>query len=238
LHAGGRDLIFPHHENEIAQSEAASGEKFVNLWMHTGFLQIDKEKMSKSLNNFVTIREALAETSSEVLRYFLLASHYRSPLIYTADVLSQTSQSLDRFYTALRALPHGERLQNSSYEAKFIEAMDDDFNTPIALSVLFDLAHEVHRLRGVDLEAAANHGALLKYLGGVLGLLQQDPEQYFQTGAGNLDVVKINELIAARSLAKKDKNWAEADRIRAELTLMNIIIEDGASGTTWKIAKN
>ena len=173
IHAGGRDLIFPHHENEIAQSQAATGEKFVNVWMHTGFLQIDKEKMSKSLGNFVTIREALADHDAEVVRYFLLAAHYRSPLVYTADVLSQTSQALARFYTALRFLPAGERLQNSSYEEQFIAAMDDDFNTPVAMSVLFELAHEIQRLREKDIQAAANHGALLKYLGGIFGLLQK-----------------------------------------------------------------
>ncbi len=144
LHAGGRDLIFPHHENEIAQSEAATGKQFVNIWMHTGFLQIDKEKMSKSLNNFVTIRDALKENDPEVVRFFLLASHYRSPLVYTSDVLQQTTQALKRFYTALRGLPQGSKLKNSSYEQKFIEAMDDDFNTPVAMSVLFDLAHEIH----------------------------------------------------------------------------------------------
>ena len=237
LHAGGRDLIFPHHENEIAQSEAATGEKFVNTWMHTGFLQIDKEKMSKSLGNFITIREALEETAPEVLRYFLLASHYRSPLIYTDEVLSQSGQSLDRLYTALRALPVGEMVSDTIYESKFIAAMDDDFNTPIAMSVLFDLAHEIHRLKDQDLQLAANHGALLKSLGSVLGLLQQDPDAYFKAGSSDIDVKKVESLIAARLAAKQAKNWTEADRIRAELAEMSVSIEDGSDGTTWKIVK-
>src|SRR3990167_3974314 len=193
IHAGGRDLIFPHHENEIAQSESASQQQFVNVWMHTGFLQIDKEKMSKSLGNFVTIRDALAENEPEVVRYFLLAAHYRSPLIYTADVLSQTRQALTRFYTALRALPEGKLIQGSIYEKKFIAAMDDDFNTPVAMSVLFELAHEVQRLREKDLQAAADHGALLKSLGAVFGLLQQDPESFLKAGSDALDITKIED---------------------------------------------
>ncbi len=238
MHAGGRDLIFPHHENEIAQSEAATHEKFVNIWMHTGFLQIDKEKMSKSLGNFVTIRDALTETDAEVLRYFLLASHYRSPLVYTADVLAQTRQALDRFYTALRGLPEGVRLQNSTYETKFVEAMDDDFNTPVAMSILFELAHEIQRLREKDIKAAANHGALLKYLANVFGMLQKDPEDYFKSGGDNLDVAKIESLIAARLEARNEKNWEKADRIRAELTTMNVVIEDGADGASWKVVKS
>lgn len=238
IHGGGRDLIFPHHENEIAQSEAASNQKFVNTWMHTGFLQIDKEKMSKSLGNFITIREALAETDAEVLRYFLMASHYRSPLIYTDEVLTQTRQSLDRFYTALRGLPNGEVIKNSSYEVKFIEAMEDDFNTPIAFSVLFDLAHEIHRMRETDIQKAADLAATLKYLAGVFGLLQTDPEMYFQSGSDQLDVKKIESLIEARLQAKKNKNWSEADRIRNELTSMNIMIEDSADASTWKVIKS
>lgn len=236
IHAGGRDLIFPHHENEIAQSEAATREKFVNVWMHSGFLQIGKEKMSKSLGNFVTIRQALSEHEPEVVRYFLLASHYRSPLVYTDEVLAQTRGALTRFYTALRFLPEGNKVENSEFEQKFITAMDDDFNTPVAMSVLFDLAHEVQRLRDAkDIQAAADHGALLKYLGGILGLLQSDPDAFLQSGS-DVDVAKVESLIAARNQARKDKNWAEADRIRDELAAMSIVIEDGANGTTWKRA--
>lgn len=233
LHAGGRDLIFPHHENELAQSQAGANTPFVNVWMHTGFLQIDKEKMSKSLGNFVTIRDALASHEPEVLRYFLLASHYRSPLIYTEDAILQMRQSLTRFYTALRFLPTAERIMNSSYEQRFIEAMDDDFNTPVALSVLFDLAHEIQRLRTTDMGNAAQHGALLRFLGGTLGILQSDPELFFQQGT-SVDIAKIETLIAKRQQARKEKNWAEADRIRQELLSMSIVIEDGSAGTTWK----
>ena len=233
LHAGGRDLIFPHHENEIAQSEAASQQKFVNLWMHGGFVQIDKEKMSKSLGNFILIRDALRDHSAETIRYFLLASHYRSPLIYADDVLQQARQALTRFYTALRFLPDAERVKGSNFEQQFIAAMDDDFNTPIALSVLFELAHEIQRLRETDPEKAATHAALLRYLAHVLGLLQQNPERFFQTAAG-VDTAKIEGLISARQEARQNKNWAEADRIRQALTAMSISVEDGQMGSTWK----
>lgn len=233
IHSGGRDLIFPHHENEIAQSCAATSEKFANVWTHGGFLQIDKEKMSKSLGNFITIRDVLKDHEPEVVRYLLVASHYRSPLVYASDSLQQARQSLARFYTALRFLPEALPESNTTYEAQFIEAMDDDFNTPVALSVLFELAHEIQRLRDKDVAAAARHGALLKQLGGVLGLLQADPEVFFKTGT-SVDAAEIEALIAARNQARKDKNWAEADRIRRELTEKGISIEDGASGTTWK----
>lgn len=233
IHGGGRDLIFPHHENEIAQSQALTNKKFANVWVHGGFLQIDKEKMSKSLGNFVTIRDLLKEHSAETLRYFLLASQYRSPLIYTEDAIQQVKQSLARFYNALRGLPEAQAVQNSKYEARFIEAMDDDFNTPIALAVLFDLAHEVQRLREKDLPAAAAHGALLKKLGGVIGIIQTNPEDFFQAGNKD-DAAKITRLIAARQTARQEKNWAEADRIRKELADMKVIIEDGAGGTSWR----
>ncbi|OGT40165.1 MAG: cysteine--tRNA ligase [Gammaproteobacteria bacterium RIFCSPHIGHO2_12_FULL_38_14] len=237
IHGGGRDLIFPHHENEIAQSCAATHQAFASVWMHGGFLQIGKEKMSKSLGNFVTIRDALAEYSAETLRYLLIASHYRSPVVYTDQVLLQSKQSLSRFYTALRFLPQDVNpVSASSYEKQFIDAMDDDFNVPVALSVLFELAHEVQRLREKDVNQAAEHGALLKKLGGVLGILQQDPDGFFQSGT-EANVEKIEQLIAARNLARSQKNWAEADRIRDELTKMSVMIEDGPTGTTWKYSE-
>lgn len=236
IHGGGRDLIFPHHENELAQSEAASQQKFVNLWMHTGFLQMDKEKMSKSLGNFITIRDALREHGAETLRYFLIASHYRSPLIYTTDALYQAKQSLTRLYTALRFLPAAKPAEETTFEERFIDAMDDDFNTPIALASLFDLAHEIQRLREKDVTAAASHAALLKHLGGVLGIMQSDPEDFLQAGDG-LDVEKIKALIAQREEARRSKNWQEADRIRDELTSLSVAIEDGPQGTTWKSLK-
>lgn len=233
IHGGGRDLIFPHHENEIAQSRAATHEPFANVWVHGGFLQIDKEKMSKSLGNFVTIRDVLRDHKPEVVRYLLLASHYRSSLVYTDDALSQTKQALGRFYTALRGLPEVASAVDTIYEADFIAAMDDDFNTPIALSVLFELAHEVQRLRDKDLESAARLGALLRKLGGVLGILQTDPDAFFQDISSDLRT-RIDALVEARNKARKEKNWAESDRIRAELTTLQVIIEDGANGTTWK----
>jgi cysteinyl-tRNA synthetase len=233
LHSGGRDLIFPHHENEIAQSRAATSQPFANTWIHGGFLQIDKEKMSKSLGNFVTIRDALKDHSPEALRYLLLASHYRSPLVYTDDTLVQAQQSLTRFYTAMRFLSDAPRVEHSEFEKKFIEAMDDDFNTPIALSILFDLAHEVQRLRDKDVNTAAAHASLLRYLGGVMGILQSDVEAFFKQGI-DFDVAKIESLITERQKARAEKNWVEADRVRKALADMSIIIEDTATGTTWK----
>jgi len=233
IHAGGRDLIFPHHENEIAQSEAITGKKFVNTWLHTGFLEIGKEKMSKSLGNFVTIRDVLKHHSPEILRYFLIANHYRSPLVFTEDTLLQAKQALLRLYTALRFLPEAERAKNTVFEHGFIEAMNDDINTPIALSVLFELAHDIQRLRERDLQQAAAHGALLKYLGSILGILQTDVEAFFQAGS-DVDVAQIETLIAARQKARQEKNWQEADRIRDKLASLSIIIEDSSNGTTWK----
>lgn len=236
LHAGGRDLIFPHHENEIAQSQAATRKPFANTWIHGGFLQIDKEKMSKSLGNFVTIRELLKQHDPESIRYVLLASHYRSPLTYTDESLKQAKQSLTRFYTALRWLPQAKPLAHSTFENQFIEAMDDDFNTPVALSVLFDLAHEIQRMREKDVEKAAQLAALLKYLGGVLGILDRDPETFFKR-ALEVDTVHIEALISARNEARLNKDWAKADRIRQTLADMSIVIEDGPMGTTWKAIK-
>jgi cysteinyl-tRNA synthetase len=212
-----------------------TNKQFAKTWVHGGFLQIDKEKMSKSLGNFVTIRDALQDHSAEALRYLLLASHYRSPLVYTDDTLVQAQQSLTRFYTAMRFLPDAPRAVDTEFEKKFTEAMDDDFNTPIALAVLFDLAHEIQRLRDKDPQAASAHAALLRYLGGVLGVLQQDVEKFFQQGT-DVDVIKIETLIAAREKARAEKNFAEADRIRKELADLAIVIEDGATGTTWKKA--
>lgn len=233
IHGGGKDLIFPHHENEQAQSMAATDNEFARVWMHTGFLQIEKEKMSKSLGNFVTIRDFLNEHDAELLRYLFVASHYRSPLIYAADAILQARQSLTRFYTCLRSLPKAPMSQNTAFEKRFMTAMDDDFNTPIALSVLFDLAHEIQRLRKTELTLAAEHGALLRHLAGVFCLLQADPETYF-TSRTTLDSAYIDSLILAREQARADKNWAEADRIRQTLADLGIVLEDAPSGTTWR----
>ncbi len=235
IHGGGKDLIFPHHENEIAQSECASHKKFVNVWMHAGYLQIDKEKMSKSLGNFFTIRDLLQQHDPEVLRYFLITKHYRSPLNYSDDAIHQSKQALQRFYVALRGLPQADAVKDSEYEKQFITAMDDDFNTPIAFSVLFELAHEIQRQREKDINLAAQYGALLKKLGGVFGILQTDSEQFLKSGHDAIDAAKVESLLAARNQARAEKNWAEADRIRAELTAMSVVIEDTAQGSTWKM---
>jgi cysteinyl-tRNA synthetase len=237
IHGGGKDLIFPHHENEIAQSEGTTHCHFVNTWMHAGYLQIDKEKMSKSLGNFFTIRDVLKTHHPEALRYFFITSHYRSPLSYSEDALFQAHSALARFYTALRDLPDADAPNDSAFEKSFVAAMDDDFNTPIALSVLFDLAHEIQRLREKDMQAAALHGALLRKLGGILGILQSNPEKFLQAGSADLDVEKIESLIAARNQARASKNWAEADRVRAELTAMSVVLEDNAEGTLWRVDK-
>lgn len=238
IHGGGKDLIFPHHENEIAQSEAATKKKFANTWMHVGYLQIEKEKMSKSLGNFFTIRELLAKYPPEVVRYVLILSQYRSPLQYSEDLLQQAHQALNRFYMSLRNMPQAEAPVDTSYEQKFIEAMDDDFNTPIAFSVLFELSHEIQRLKENDNQAAAQHAALLRHLGGILGILQDDPENFLRTGQAELDVAKIEQLIAARNHARVTKNWAEADRIRDELVAMSVVLEDNADGTLWRSGSN
>lgn len=235
IHGGGKDLIFPHHENEIAQSEACTHKKFVNIWMHAGYLQNEKEKMSKSLGNFYTIRGLLKDHIPEVLRYFLISVHYRSPLQFSQESLKQSRQAIERFYTALRDLPNADPVLDSEHERKFIAAMDDDFNTPIAFSFLFELAHEIQRLREKDSQAAAQHAALLRKLGGVLGILQDDPEAFLKQGKVSVDEATIEKLISARNEARSRRDWAEADRIRVQLSQESIILEDGPQGTTWKI---
>ncbi len=236
IHGGGMDLKFPHHENEIAQSEAATGHHFVNLWMHNGFVQVDEEKMSKSLGNFFTVREILARYRPEEVRYFILASHYRSPLNYTEDNLDQARNALARLYTALRGLPTNDAAGDTEFNARFHAAMDDDFNTPGAVAVLFDLAHEVNRLRADDAARAAELAAELRRLGGVLGVLQDDPEAYLQAGggAGQLQAEEIDALLQKRNQARADRDWAEADRIRDLLKDNGVVLEDGAGGTTWR----
>lgn len=233
IHGGGLDLKFPHHENEIAQSCAATDDTFVNTWMHTGLIQVDDEKMSKSLGNFTTIREALAEYRPEEIRYFMVASHYRSPLNYSTDNLQSAKAALERFYTALRDLPPRDELDDNHYETRFVAAMDDDFNTPEALAVLFELVREINRHKTSTLEHAAALGALLKRLGGILGLLQNNPTAFLQDDT-DLDTAKVEQLIAARSQARSNKEWAESDRIRQELHTMGVEIEDTATGTTWR----
>jgi len=242
IHGGGMDLKFPHHENEIAQSEAASGEPFVNYWMHNGFVNVDEEKMSKSLGNFFTVREILRSYRPEEVRFFILVSHYRSPLNYSQENLDNARAGLTRLYMALRGLaPGGETAARQACSDDFYRAMDDDFNTPEAIAALFEIAKEINRNRENDpLQAAALAGCL-RHLGGVLGLLQDVPETFLRaaTGAGPgvstaLSEDEIEALIAARIRAREDRNWAEADRIRKDLDAHGIVLEDGASGTRWR----
>ncbi|MGD8546536.1 MAG: cysteine--tRNA ligase [Thiohalophilus sp.] len=235
IHGGGLDLQFPHHENEIAQSEAATGETFVNVWMHNGFVRVDEEKMSKSLGNFFTIRDVLEKYAPEVLRYFILSSHYRSPLNYSDQHLDNAKGALTTLYTALRGFDEIQPAPSShDYVERFRSAMDDDFNTPEAQSVLFELAHEINKLReNGEPESAA---ATLKYLGGMLGLLQQSPDSFLQGEADGkgLDTETIESLIRQRTEARSNKDWAESDRIRDQLLDQGVVLEDGPSGTTWR----
>jgi len=237
IHGGGHDLQFPHHENEIAQSEACNGECYVNYWMHNGFIRIDDEKMSKSLGNFFTIRDVLKDYSAEAVRYFLLSSNYRSPLNYSSESLDGAGAALDRFYNALRGLPEAEAATDTEYQSKFYAAMDDDFNTAEALATLFDLARDTNKVKQAEGEAAAAPlGALLKQLAGLLGILQQSPDEWLQGGAGEdgLDADAIEAKIQERIQAKADKDWGKADGIRDELKAAGITLEDKGAETTWR----
>lgn len=235
IHGGGEDLQFPHHENEIAQSEGAHGHQYVNYWMHNGFINVDGTKMSKSLGNFFTIRDVLGHFDGEVIRFFIVRSHYRSPVNFTDGILNDAKQGLTRLYTALRglALPASTGIDWANpYAARFKAAMDDDFGTSEAVSVLFDLAGEVNKSKDQAL------ARLLKDLGGVLGLLQRDPEAFLQgdSAEGGLSAEQVEALIQARKDARAAKNWAESDRIRDELTAAGIVLEDSAGATTWRRA--
>jgi cysteinyl-tRNA synthetase len=256
IHGGGQDLQFPHHENEIAQSEGAHGDIFVNYWMHNGFVRVDDEKMSKSLGNFFTIREVLKQYDAEVVRFFILRAHYRSPLNYSDQHLDDAKGALTRLYTALKNVPPQDMPidWNDAYAGRFRAAMDDDFNTAEAMAVLFELAAEANRSR------SARISGLLKALGGILGLLDRNPTGFLQgRAAGGADRREsleageaghatvsesattpssdgIEQKIAARAAAKKAKNYAEADRIRKELLAGGIVLEDTPQGTTWRRA--
>lgn len=229
IHGGGADLQFPHHENEIAQSEGANGVPLAKVWMHNGFVNIDNEKMSKSLGNFFTIREVLEKFDAETLRFFIVRAHYRSPLNYSDVHLDDARGALKRLYTALDAVaPDSVRIDwNEPAAARFKAAMDNDFGTPEAVAVLFELAAEVNRTK------SPQRAGLLKALGGTLGLLQGDPKDFLQAGAG-LDEATIQQKIAARAAAKKAKDFAEADRIRQELLAQGIVLKDSPTGTTWE----
>ena len=237
IHGGGADLTFPHHENEIAQSEGATCETFVNYWMHNGFVRINDEKMSKSLGNFFTVREILERYDAETVRYFIMTSQYRSPLHYDDAHLDNARAALGRFYTALRGLPEAEAAGGEEIEARFHAAMQDDFNTPEALAALFELTREINKARDAgDPGRAAALGARLRQLGGVLGFLQSDPEAWLRGGAGSqgLDDAAIEALIERRLAARRDKNWAEADRIRDQLVEQGIVLEDSGDHTSWR----
>jgi cysteinyl-tRNA synthetase len=235
IHGGGQDLQFPHHENEIAQSEAATGEHFVNLWMHNGFVRINDEKMSKSLGNFFTVREILKHYKGEEIRYFVLASHYRSPLNYSDQLLDSARAALNRLYTALRGINVSNNIEATDYTARFKKAMDDDFNTPEAIAVLFELANHVNREREVSPDNAIKLASELKQLANVLGLLEADVEHYLQAGAGeDTDADKIESLIAQRLTARAEKNWAVADQLRDELQGMGVVLEDKDGKTIWR----
>jgi len=247
IHGGGQDLLFPHHENEIAQSEGAHGHAFVNYWLHNGFVRVDNEKMSKSLGNFFTVREVLKGRDKEDVRFFLLRSHYRSPLNYSDQNLEEAHANLTRLYSTLQNTTPGtiDIDWTNAFAERFRAAMDDDFNTPEACAVLFDLATETNRTR------SSNDAGLLKALGGVLGLLGRAPIEYLQRpalGAGNFQrsgqgqayvesspsTEQIQAMIGQRTAARKAKNFAESDRIRNELLAAGIVLEDGPGGTTWR----
>lgn len=238
IHGGGPDLVFPHHENEIAQSEAATGKLYANAWMHAGAVRVDGEKMSKSLGNFFTIREVLEKYHPEVVRYLLVSSHYRSPINYSEDSLKEAKGALERFYHAFKGLPRTEPAGGDAFVERFAAAMDDDFNTPEACAVLFEMVREVNRLREADPQAAAALATRLKALAGLLGVLQLEPDAFLRAGAeGKVDAAEVERLIQARLDARAAKDWAESDRIRDQLTAMGVVLEDGKGGTTWRLAE-
>jgi len=239
IHGGGSDLMFPHHENEIAQTVAATGDKFSNLWMHNGPLRVDNEKMSKSLNNFFTVREVLEKYDSEVVRHLLIASHYRSPINYSEDSLKLSVSALERFYIALKDLniDNAKMLTNSRFEKAFFEAMDDDFNTPEAFSVLFSMVTEINKQKIQNPDQASQLGALLVRLGAILGVLQLAPESFLKGDIEAVDAELIESLIVARKQARSNKDWGKADELRDKLTAMSVVVEDGADGSSWRIER-
>ena len=237
IHGGGSDLTFPHHENEVAQSCCAFDTPYVNTWVHTGMVQVDNEKMSKSLGNFFTLRDVLAEHHKETLRFFLMSAHYRSQLSYSQDNIDQAQSALERLYTALRDVTPDAttELAYGGYLARFEAAMNDDFNTPIAFSVLFDCAKDLNKAKTDNPEEASKLAAVLKGLGNILGCLQDEPQAFLQSDSG-IDAAAVEGLIAKRNQARADKDWGAADAARDALTALGVIIEDSANGTTWRKA--
>ena len=239
IHGGGQDLQFPHHENEIAQSECCNDEKFVNYWMHNGFVRVNEEKMSKSLGNFFILRDVLDSYRAEEIRYFIVSSHYRSPLNYSEEQLDNARSALQRLYAALLDTRPTALPQDNDYQKRFEAALDDDFNTANAVAVLFDLVREINRSKREQQERRHELASLLRHLGGLLGLLQADAEEFLKSRAGQsegLSDTAIEDLISARLQARADKDWASADRIRDELSEAGIVIEDGSDGTRWRRA--
>lgn len=236
IHGGGPDLPFPHHENEIAQSEAANGETFVNYWLHAGAVRVNKEKMSKSLGNFFTIREVLAKFPAEIVRYLLTASHYRSQIDYAEDALVEAQRALDRLYTAMDQLELKGVSLEGPYLDSFNSAMDDDFNTREAISVLFEMAREVNRLKRDSDPQAAVLASQMRGLGNILGLLELDPQAYLrgEAGEGDLADANVDALVEQRQQAKFDRNFALSDQIRDQLKVAGIVLEDSKEGTVWK----
>lgn len=237
IHGGGQDLQFPHHENEIAQSESCTGEKFVNCWMHNGFVRVNQEKMSKSRGNFFTVREVLQEFKAEEIRYFIVGNHYRSQLNYSEEQLINARNGLQRLYGALLDTETAELPQGTKYQERFEQALCDDFNTANAMAVLFDLVRDINREKTNNPENANSLASLLKYLAGIIGLLQIDAEAYLKSpvgGSPGLSDEAIETMIGQRLDARKNRDWGEADRIRDELVEAGISIEDGTGGTRWR----
>ncbi len=235
IHGGGSDLQFPHHENEIAQSCCANNGTYVNTWIHTGMVQVNKEKMSKSLGNFFTLRDVLKQYDRETVRFFLINGHYRSQLNYSEENLEQARAAMERIYTALRDVePTEVDLANNEYVAKFESAMNDDFNTPEALPVIFELAKEINRLKNDDAKKASELAYVLKSLGEILGIAQQNPEEFLQGDQDDDEVAQIEALIVQRNTARAEKNWALADEARDKLNALGVILEDSAGKTTWR----
>lgn len=237
IHGGGQDLQFPHHENEIAQSEAATGEKFVNVWMHNGFVRIDDEKMSKSLGNFFTIREVLKQYRAEEVRYFILASHYRSPLNYADSLLDSAQSALARLYTSLRGIDIKSNDLDDDSVSRFNDAMNEDFNTAEALAVLFDLANKINKCRNDEPDSAVKYASTLKHLAGILGLLEDNADDFLKSAAGgdaSDDSKAIDDLVNERIHAKQEKNWQRADEIRDQLHSMGVELEDSGQETSWR----